>query len=135
MIFVLFETGIKNSIPKSRSWNDAVEDVLWTRAKLLIKQRIALKIRFPRPKHENTTTSALLRLSSWIVLRPLAGVDHAAFEGGGAADKGFVFFGDELVVGDGVEFVVDFPEVFVRGDPLVAHGAEVEGARVRGEGF
>ena len=74
-------------------------------------------------------------LRPWIVFRPLAGIDHAAFEGGGWADEFFVFFGHELVVGDGVEFVVDFPEVFVRGDPVVAHGAEVEGAGVRGEGF
>ena len=38
-------------------------------------------------------------------------------------------------MGDGVKFVIDFPKVFVRRDPVVAHSAEVEGAGVRGEGF
>jgi len=37
-------------IPKSLSRNDAVEDVLWTRAKLFIKKRIALKNTFPSAK-------------------------------------------------------------------------------------
>jgi hypothetical protein len=50
MIFVPLETGTKNSIRKSLSWSDAVENVLWTRAKLLIKKRIALKNTFPSAK-------------------------------------------------------------------------------------
>jgi hypothetical protein len=74
-------------------------------------------------------------LRAGVVFGPLAGVDDAAFEGGGAADEALVAFRDELVVGDLVEEVVEFPEVLVGGDPVVAHGAEVEGAGVGGESF
>ena len=70
-----------------------------------------------------------------VFFRPLAGVEDSAFEGGGSADEALVFFRDELVVGDFVEEVVEFPQVFVGGDPVVAHGAEVEGAGVGSEGF
>ena len=38
-------------------------------------------------------------------------------------------------MGDGVEFVVDFPEILVRRDPVISHRPQIEGAGVRVESF